>query len=562
MSNNNEMSIYEILGEPGLTNEKLKKLSLYISTRYNIKLEEIKTDNGILQYYNNSNEIPIINIPKNQIQFTTKNEDTTFDSLDISNLKNIKTMSSEEALKHSRDIINSMGPWNNLLECRLETSNDTFSMAFKAGYTTEEYNISTKVIARFSINKIPVEGPGVKFIIIFNNEKPISIYMALSTYTQSKESIHIIDSMESKQKFMRNVELDEYRLYSKLVYLAPSYSSKNNIYPIKKILPSYIVGGEFLIDDKIIKFTQRYISATNNYQYVGVIKNLNINTNEKDDGTISINVSCQIISNTPLKCITGTCNNITDSILFYREDNTTIPINKSEFSYIDNKVIWSLNVSIDKFNNNLINDVFISMSAIDILGNELTSSLEKICVVFNQDIINKITILSSDFIKKNNINTLNYDQTVYCSGGNADLFFINNNIVDIDTHFKNTNVTSIGCCVPYIVSNFTMAKWATIIEKTGIICGFMGCFHNENQFNLEFVNYQKDKNIRKSWCLSNDVNQPSGSSVCIMGLCGVNSCIKTDILLNYNEYLNGNGTMITELIKQNICGYWIYKSYN
>jgi hypothetical protein len=103
-------------------------------------------------------------------------------------------------------------------------------MAFKAGYTTEEYNINTKVIGRFCINKIPVEGPGVKFIIIFNNEKPIIIYMSLSTYIQKKESVHIIDSMEAKLKFIRNVELDEYRIYSKLIYLAPSYSidSKNN----------------------------------------------------------------------------------------------------------------------------------------------------------------------------------------------------------------------------------------------------------------------------------------------------------------------------------------------
>ena len=129
--------IYTILDRPGLSIEHLNKLSSYISNKYKISLEEIKINNGILEYYdNNFNTIPLLNISKEQIQFTTKNEDNQFDTIDISNLKNIKIMTRETAIKHAWDIINSIDLFNNSLELNLETTNDIFSIIFKSGYLT------------------------------------------------------------------------------------------------------------------------------------------------------------------------------------------------------------------------------------------------------------------------------------------------------------------------------------------------------------------------------------------------------------------------------------------
>ena len=548
--------IYTILDRPGLSIEHLNKLSSYISNKYKISLEEIKINNGILEYYdNNFNTIPLLNISKEEIQFTTKNEDNQFDTIDISNLKNIKIMSRETAIKHAWDIINSIDLFNNSLELNLETTNDIFSIIFKSGYLTEEYKITTKIIGRFSLNKIPVEGPGAKFIITFNNEKPINIYISLSTYNLSNELTHIIDNTESKQKFIldNNIEIKEYRLFSKLIYYAPKYNytlfSKEGIYPIKKILPSYIVGGEFLIDEQILKFTQTYISACNSYEYLGRIENMNIETTQFDNGILSIVVICKIISNIPLRIIKGVCSDITDSIDFYSNENSTIPINKNYISYVDNNFKWIFNITVNDANN-----TFISISAVDIIGNEFKSNSEKLQINLNKHII----IPSVELIRQNKI--ISNPQNVYYGNGNTDIYAFNNKIVDVSINYNYKNASSICYCIPYLLSNNVLNKWSNIIDKTGIVCGFSSFYHNEIGFISDFYNFQNQKNIRKSWSYSNDINQPSSSNICIMGLCGVNTFKnKIDILINYNENLYSTST---ELIKQNMCGYWIYKSNN
>jgi hypothetical protein len=548
--------IYTILEKPGLNTEQLYRLSTYISHKYNISKEKIKINDGILEYDDNDYKtVPILNISKDEIQFTTKNEDNLFDTIDISNLKNIKIMPQDIALKHAWDIIKNIDLSNNSLEINLESSNETLSIVFSSGYLTEEYKITTKIVGRFYLNKIPIEGPGVKFIVTFNNTEPIYIFISMSTYNLSNENIYIIDNSESKQKFIEynNIKIKEHRLFSKLIYYAPKYnyrlSYKTGIYPIKKILPTYIVGGEFLIDEQILKFTQTYVNACNSYEYIGIIQNMNIETIQNYNGMVSIVVICKIISKIPLRIIKGVCNNITDSIDFYSSENITIPINKNDISYIDNNFKWVFNITVNNANN-----TFISISAIDIIGNEFKSNSEKLQINLDKDII----IPSIELITKNTI--IQYPQNVYFGHGNTELFVFDNKIVNLFSNFNYKNVSSICYCIPNLLSNNVLNKWSNIIDKTGIICGFLSFYHNEIEFITDFNNFQNQKNIRKSWCHSNDINQPSNSIICIIGLLGVNTFKnKTDILINYNENLQSTST---ELIKQNICGYWIYKSYN
>jgi len=318
---------------PGINEQELVNVADYLSTTFNISRKEFKIENGTLSYFDPAaygaipmNTVPAKDIPS--IYKTGEETQTVFDALMINKLREIKCMPSERAIEYCNEIIKRLNLENSSMKMTLKTNNTKFQLVFAKGIegTPIEYgtfDIDTKVVGRFTLNGIPVEGSGAKFVVNFNERQPTNVHIYMSKFTIGP-LINIQTPENSiSNHYVSNVK--NARINARLVYHAPDFllsNGQSGLVPATSLLPAYIAGGEFINNKgQISNLLEKYIPAVNDYSHISSVSITTTAVLNKDN-TYTINVVGTIVAESELLSITVSSGNNTESIPWIYDTNS------------------------------------------------------------------------------------------------------------------------------------------------------------------------------------------------------------------------------------------------